>query len=338
VGYFRIQNLCGVCPAGTNYDDVTMTCLNICQNSQLYNNTTKQCDCNQNLGYYQVNGNCTYCLAGTKYNPISQTCENICPAGTQFNATTQNCDNKCTSGMVYNISTNTCVSICPSGTQFNTTSQTCVNICPSTQLFINGNCSCPTGLYYINNICGTCDIGFVYNSTSLSCVPICTDPNSYYKSGVCYCLAPFYMSPQLACLQCPTNTTYNSSTLNCSANPIPNPILNCNATSEIKTLNQTSGTYYCACSAANGYYLIFNYCGICQTFTKYNPLTLSCELDFTGLMAATNTKTIPIISEVSTQCHQSCSTCSDSSSTSCLTCANIYLTPLNGVCSSIRTN
>ena len=272
-----------------------MTCLNICQINQVYNNITKLCDCNNNLGYYLVNGNCVSCQPGTIYNFNSQKCINICPAETQFNATTKNCDKTCTNGTIYDVLTNKCISICPNGTQFNTTSQTCMSICPSTQLYINGNCSCPTGFYWINNSCGICNIGFVYNSTSFSCTPICSDPNSYYQNGMCYCLPPLYLSPQLSCLQCPSNTTYNISSQNCSPN-LPNSVLSCNLTSEIRTYNSSSRDYYCACNVANGFYLIFNYCGLCQTFTKYNPLTLSCELDLNGfLVDATNSNKIPIV-------------------------------------------
>lgn len=68
--------------------------------------------------------------------------------------------------------------------------------------------------------------------------------------------------------------------MSCKSSTLPNNLnITCNQTSEVRRQNTSTGQFYCECDESRKFYLIYDRCGTCQLFTKYNPDTKSCELD-----------------------------------------------------------
>ncbi len=269
-----------MCPTGTVYDFATRSC----QQGQICTGANEVsflgiCICN--AGFFRIRGNCTTCPSGTVYNDTIFDCQTVCGLNEVYNTSSLRCE--CSSSLGFFRINNACQQ-CPSGTIFNSSTSTCQTACPSGQTFSNGRCVCPTGFNLIGTTCGLCEVGTIYNASRLSCDKACPDPNGYFQNGRCFCYPPYIVVNETICQLCPANTTYDLSSLSCkSSTPSNNVNVTCNVTSEIRKLNTSSGLHYCECDESQKYYFIYDRCGTCQMFTKYNPSTKSCELDISLL-------------------------------------------------------
>ena len=88
--------------------------------------------------------------------------------------------------------------------------------CSGGQTFVTGlGCTCTTGLYLINGVCGSCPSNTVYNSTLQSCSITC-GANSIFSGSTCVCYSGYYNISGV-CQMCPAGTAYNSVTVSCTS-------------------------------------------------------------------------------------------------------------------------
>lgn len=178
-GYYRIQGVCTVCPAGTTYNPLTQWCEGngnngYCGYNQYYDPVSKYCYCNP--GTYLIMGACSSCPANSYYDPNYGVC-------------------RCQQD--YSLVNNTCILIpCRPNQYYDPISQTCV---------------CSPGYYLINNVCGQCSGNLVYNPYYRQCVPPSQTQcglNEYFYQCCCFC-SPGYSRINGVCTACPPNSHFD---------------------------------------------------------------------------------------------------------------------------------
>ncbi|RUS86629.1 hypothetical protein EGW08_005645 [Elysia chlorotica] len=265
--YFdTVNNRCLTSPTTCPYYavvDVTMGCR--CQNGQVYNGVTRQCQtqtqqttCSYGQYFDTVNNvcltspqTCPYyavvdavlgcrCQNGQVYNGVSRQCQTTqqqtCPSGQYYDTTNSMCYNipvSCPTGAVRDL---TVGCRCPLGQTYNGATQVCGNntqqqTCFTGQYFdtINNMCynipvSCPTGSSRDLTLGCRCPVGQTFNGASQACQSAVQQTCQYGQyfdtvNNVCYplptnCPVGATTDSTLGC-RCALGLTYNGATGQC---------------------------------------------------------------------------------------------------------------------------
>lgn len=164
VGYYRIKAKCSTCPEGYFYNETIFDCQSSCPMNQMYDYSSKSCQCNEISGFYKINGTCQMCDNGTVFNRSTLKCDSICPNGQVF------LNNKCSCPAGFYLINGAC-GICDIGTTYNSSTLKCDKICTDINSYYqNGRCFCyPPYIIVNSNQCQACPSGSEYDLATQSC-------------------------------------------------------------------------------------------------------------------------------------------------------------------------
>ena len=348
-GYYSTEqpypnNLCNQCyqhNPPTNPDGTCATCTGgfsneclSCNHGWFFDSTTKKCVTTCPIGWWgdEVNNVCQQCYQAPLTTSHEQTCYTCskgtvrdctsCSGNSFFYAPYQSCLLTCPTGWWGEIATNTCKQCY----QYNSASPM-ENACMTCNGGNSNNClSCSTGLFLdttTNTCVGTCPDGYWGDTTNNTCKPCYISPNpaTDISKGCKTCFGP----TQIECSSCNSGNFLHSVNSSCLsscpdgwyANPASDSCDPCYTTSA------TSG--YLSCATCNG--PNYNNCLSCNreeivSALLFVPLSTCVDACPAGWFPNYTT-------EACQQCYQAtlpsqqnrtCATCTDSLSTSCLSC------------------
>ncbi|CAL5979175.1 protein_serine/threonine kinase [Hexamita inflata] len=277
---------CFLCPANSNPDNTTKTC--VCNGNFFYsssNNTCTTCGANStvssnicvcNANSYEVSNNagslvCFTCPVNSVSQNDSKTC--ICD-GNYFYKSSDNICVECPEKSLVAQNVCTCIStafqvsvtdsipvckICPVQSHPNAEQTTCV--CDSYFQYNSGTntCqACPLNYYYVlaTNLCVPCDSGKFYNSSNNVCVACLV--NSFVSGNGCTCNSDSFQVSKVdgvaTCTKCPAASAPNAGQTTCV----------CNTYFQYISFNNTCQS----CPYNNQYVLATNSCVPCPMYTK----------------------------------------------------------------------
>ncbi len=296
---------CTACITSTSTPYIfNFTCLTLCPPNYYSDNATHSCSLCASpclTCHGPTNSSCLSCIGG--YYFLLNLCYSVCPITYYSNI------NVCTS-CVSPCATCSSLSVCLTCTN-NTYlyGSTCVNDCGSGMTVINNSIcsfcdiSCKTCLSSNASACTSCYSGGFLNQNSLTCSSAC--PVGFYTdsstgNGLCVaCLAPCgYCNSATYCLSCLDVNLFlvNGSCVGCLS-----PCLTC-------SLSRTNCTS-CDTSSANPY-LYGGTCNIVCLFGYYPDASFTCRI-----------------------CTSPCASCSNASTSACVSCLSGYH-QLNNTCYS----
>ena len=248
---------CVKCSYNQFYDRPSLTCKNICSDTEIYNGFS--CVCRD--GYHFIDGGCS-----------------VCPEGTTFDYTLNTCRNKCDENEFFDGS----FCICRSGFKFYPIHNKCLPNCPQNLIYSLStlSCVCPFGYAKINGKCSACPTDSEYNPETLSCDPKC-GVNEVIVFSVCQCRQGYARDSDGLCLRrlCPQNSYVNKNN-ECICDDGYSLDIESGLCHKEMPCPAFSRRINGRCVCYDGYYLSYGKCIQCHDDSYYTGYGCSCKPGF----------------------------------------------------------